>query len=98
MRDPLRNLVLALDKSIEEAGWLQNFLENISCWEKPVPDIMIHCIACRLWESNMYSGKSQQIRQRHNTIRQFLISNDVISLEYAKSTKNIADPLTKGIY
>ncbi|KAL0291348.1 UNVERIFIED_CONTAM: hypothetical protein Sangu_2535300, partial [Sesamum angustifolium] len=34
---------IALDKAGEEAEWLRSFLEDIPCWTKPVPAIMVHC-------------------------------------------------------
>lgn len=39
LRSATESEFIALDKSIEEAKWLRNFFENISCWEKP----MMHC-------------------------------------------------------
>ncbi|KAK4380871.1 Retrovirus-related Pol polyprotein from transposon TNT 1-94 [Sesamum angolense] len=90
---------IALDKAGEEAEWLRNFLEDIPCWTKPVPAIMVHCdsqSAIGRAQSNMYNGKSRHIRRRHNTIRQ-LISSGIISIDYIKSKDNLADPLTKGL-
>ncbi|KAL0312759.1 UNVERIFIED_CONTAM: Retrovirus-related Pol polyprotein from transposon TNT 1-94 [Sesamum radiatum] len=90
---------IALDKAGEEAEWLRNFLEDIPCWTKPVPAIMIHCdsqSAIGRAQSGMYNGKSRHIRRRHNTIRQ-LISSGIISIDYIKSKENLADPLTKGL-
>lgn len=43
----------------------------------------------------MYNGKSWNIHQRHNTIKQ--ISNGTISANYVKSKENIANILTKGL-
>ncbi|PHT35211.1 hypothetical protein CQW23_27011 [Capsicum baccatum] len=34
---------IALDKAGEEAEWLQNFLEDIPYWPKPVAPVCIHC-------------------------------------------------------
>ncbi|KAK6140627.1 hypothetical protein DH2020_025627 [Rehmannia glutinosa] len=90
---------IALDKAGEEAEWLQNFLEDIPCWRKPVPSVMIHCDSqtpIGRAQINMYNGKSQHIRRRQNTIRQ-LISNGVMSIDYVKSKDKLADPLTKGL-
>ena len=89
---------IALDKCGEEAEQIGHFLEDISIWSKPVPTICIHCesqSAIGRPQSNMYNGKSRQIRQRNNTIRQ-LLSTGVISVDYIKLKVNIADPLTKG--
>nr|GEZ00202.1 retrovirus-related Pol polyprotein from transposon TNT 1-94 [Tanacetum cinerariifolium] len=47
-------------------------------------------------QSTMYNEKSRHIRRRHNSIRQ-LLSAGVISIDYAASNDNIADPFTKGL-
>ena len=44
----------------------------------------------------MYNSKLKHIRRRHNTIIQLLLTK-VISLNYAMSKNNIADPLTKWL-
>ena len=98
-RSTMESEFIALDKAGEEAEWLKNFLEDIPCWNKPVPAILIHCdsqSAIGRAQSSMYNGKSRHIRRRHNTIRQ-LIKNGIISIDYVKSCDNIADPFTKGI-
>ena len=89
----------ALDKCIEEAEWLHQFLEDIPQWPKHVPAICIHCdsqSAIGMTQNNMYNGKSRHIHQRYNTITQ-LLSIGVIFVDYVKSKDNIADPLTKGL-
>ncbi|KAK4381939.1 Retrovirus-related Pol polyprotein from transposon TNT 1-94 [Sesamum angolense] len=95
-RSTMESEFIALDKAGEEAEWLRNFLEDIPCWTKPVPAIMVHCdsqSAIGRAQSNMYNGKSRHIRRRHNTIRQ-LISSGIISIDYIKSKDNLADSLT----
>ncbi|KAL0368431.1 UNVERIFIED_CONTAM: Retrovirus-related Pol polyprotein from transposon TNT 1-94 [Sesamum calycinum] len=98
-RSTMESEFIALDKAGEEAELLRNFLEDIPCWTKPVPAIMVHCdsqSAIGRAQSSMYNGKSRHIRRRHNTIRQ-LISSGIISIDYIKSKDNLADPLTKGL-
>ena len=90
---------IALDKAGEEAEWLREFLEDIPCWDKPVPSVTIHCdsmSALGRAGNNMYNGKSRHIHRRHKTIRQ-LVSTGVITIDYVKSKDNIADPLTKAL-
>ncbi len=90
---------IALDKAGEEADWLRNFLEDVPCWQRPVPKVMIHCdsqSAIGRAQNHMYNGKSRHIRRRRNTIQQ-LISSGIISIDYVKSKENLADPLTKGL-
>jgi hypothetical protein len=33
---------ITLDKVIKEAKWIWNFLEDISCWSKPVSAIYVY--------------------------------------------------------
>ena len=90
---------IALDKVGEEAEWLQNFLEDIPFWPKPLTPIGIHCDSQAFIGrvgSVIYNGKSRRIRRRHNTVRQ-LISGGVISINYVRSKDNVSDPLTKGL-
>ncbi|KAL0328125.1 UNVERIFIED_CONTAM: Retrovirus-related Pol polyprotein from transposon TNT 1-94 [Sesamum calycinum] len=98
-RSIMESEFIALDKVGEEAEWLRNFLKDIPCWKKPVPEIMVNCdsqSAIGSAQSSMYNCKSRHIRRRHNTIRQ-LISSGIISIDYIKSKDNLADPLTKGL-
>ncbi|PHT92084.1 hypothetical protein T459_07197 [Capsicum annuum] len=95
----MKSEFIALDKAGEEAKWLQNFLEDISYWPKPVAPVCIHCdsqAAIGRAGSMMYNGKSRHIRRRHNTVRE-LLSNGIITVDYVKSKDNISDPLTKGL-
>ena len=98
-RSTMESEFIALDKAAEEADWLRGFLDGIPNWEKPVPPITIHCdsqSAIGRANSKLYNGKSRHIRRRHKTVRH-LLSNGVITIDYVKSTDNIADPLTKGL-
>ncbi|PHT59777.1 hypothetical protein CQW23_02140 [Capsicum baccatum] len=90
---------IALDKDGEEAEWLQNFLEDITYWPKPVAPICIHCDsqAAISWAGSiMYNGKSRHIRWRYNTVRK-LLSSGIITVDYVKLKDNVSDPLTKGL-
>ncbi|GKB51124.1 zinc finger, CCHC-type containing protein [Tanacetum coccineum] len=46
--------------------------------------------------SQMYNGKSRHLGVRHSMIRE-LITNGVISIEFVRSQRNLADHLTKGL-
>ncbi|PHT55025.1 hypothetical protein CQW23_03511 [Capsicum baccatum] len=90
---------ITLDKAGEEAEWLQNFLEDISYYPKPVAPVCIHCnsqAAIGRAGSMMYNGKSHHIQWRHNTVRE-LLSRGIITIDYVKSKDNVSDPLTKGL-
>ncbi|KAK4359166.1 hypothetical protein RND71_021395 [Anisodus tanguticus] len=98
-RSTMESEFIALDKAGEEVEWLHDFLEDVSCWNKPVPSVMIHCdsqSALGRAHNSIYNDKSRHIRRRHKTIRQ-LITTGIISIDYIKSKDNIADPLTKGL-
>ena len=47
-------------------------------------------------KNNVYNGKKMNIRIRHGVVKQ-LLKNRVISLDYVRSERNLADPLTKGL-
>ena len=90
---------VALEKAGTEAEWLRNLLADILKWDKPLPSISLHCdyqatIACA--RNKIYNGKKRHIHLRHNIVQQ-LISNGVIAMEFVRSKKNLADPLTKGL-
>ena len=90
---------VALENAGTEAEWLRNILANIPKWDKPLPSISLHfdsqaTIACA--RNKIYNGKKRHICLRHNIVRQ-LISNSVIAMEFVRSKKNLADPLTKGL-
>ncbi|PHT69817.1 hypothetical protein T459_24921 [Capsicum annuum] len=90
---------ISLDKAGEEAEWLQNFLEDIPYWHKPVASICIHCDSQATIDREgniMYNGKSHHIRQRHNTVRE-LLSSGIITVDYVKSKHNVSNPLTKDL-
>ncbi|PHT51124.1 hypothetical protein CQW23_10871 [Capsicum baccatum] len=90
---------IALDKAGEEAEWLQNFLEDIPYWPKPVAPVCIHCdsqAAIGREGSLMYNGKSHHIRRRHNTVRE-LLSSGIITVDYVKYKDNLSDLLIKGL-
>ena len=46
--------------------------------------------------NNVYNGKRRHIRIRHGLIRE-LLKNGVISLEFVRSERNLADSLPKGL-
>ncbi|KAF3645400.1 putative tyrosyl-DNA phosphodiesterase 2-like [Capsicum annuum] len=95
----MKSEFIALDKAGEEAEWIQNFLEDIPYWPKPVAPVCIHCDSQAVIgkaESMMYNGKSHSIRRRHSTIRELLFSG-IITVDYVKSKDNVSDPLTKGL-
>ncbi|KAF3622099.1 hypothetical protein FXO38_31483 [Capsicum annuum] len=98
-RSTMKSKFIALDKAGEEAEWLQNFLEDIPDWPKPVAPVCIHCdiqTAIGRARNMMYNGKSRHIRRRHNTVRK-LLSSGIITVDYVNSKDNVSNPLTKSL-
>ena len=95
----MKSEFVALEKASTEAEWLRNLLADIPKWDKPLLSISFHCdsqVAITCARNKIYNGKKRFVRLRHNTVRQ-LISNGVISMEFVRSEKNLADLLNKGL-
>ena len=73
--------------------WLRNLLYGIPLWPRPLSLISIHCdsvVILLKTYSQVYIG------WRHSYVKD-LISNGIISIDLARSNKNLSDPLTKGL-
>jgi hypothetical protein len=74
-------------------------LYRIPVWPRPVPPVPIHCDSQSTLSraySEVYNGKSRHIGLRHNMVRQ-LITNGVITIDFVRSSQNLADPFTKAL-
>ncbi|GJT60944.1 zinc finger, CCHC-type containing protein [Tanacetum coccineum] len=83
----------------KEAEWLKNFLLEILLWSKPISPISICCDSATTLAktySQMYNGMSRHLGVTHSMIRE-LIMNEVVSIEFVRSQRNLADHLTKGL-
>ncbi|GJZ76442.1 zinc finger, CCHC-type containing protein [Tanacetum coccineum] len=81
----------------KEAEWLRNPILKIPLWSKPIAPISILCDSVATLTnaySQMYNGKSRQLGVRHSMIHE-LITNEVVSLEFVRSQRNLS--LDKGI-
>lgn len=79
----------------QEADWLRNLLADIPLWGKPTPPVWVHCdsqAAISVAKNSVYNGKKRHIRIRHESVRQFFV-NGVVSLDYVRAEKNLADRL-----
>ena len=88
---------IALAEAGKEAKWLRNLLLDIELWPQPMPTVSLHCDSQATMSrafNKIYNGKSRHIALRHQYIRQ-LISDGIITVDYVRSCKNLADPLTK---
>jgi hypothetical protein len=89
---------IALELADQEAELLKNLLGDFSLWGSSVP-ISLHCdsqVAIGDVKNYVYNGKRRHIRLKHSTVKQ-LLKDGVISLEYVRCERNLADPFTKGL-
>jgi hypothetical protein len=64
-----------------------------------MPAISLHCDSETTMSraySKVYNGKSRHISLRHEYVKQLII-NGIITIVYVWSSKNLADPFTKGL-
>ena len=91
--------LVALKETGSVAEWLRILLIDIPLFTNYIASVCIHC-DCQAGiahaKNKIYNGKSRHIRLRHNIVRQ-LIGNDVMSLDFVRSKRNLADPLTKPL-
>ncbi|GJT74732.1 zinc finger, CCHC-type containing protein [Tanacetum coccineum] len=90
---------VALAAADKEAKWLKNLLLKIPLWSKPIEPIFIRCDSATTLAkaySQMYNGKSRHLGVKHSMIHE-LITNEVVSIEFVRSQRNLADHLTKGL-
>ncbi|GJR28062.1 zinc finger, CCHC-type containing protein [Tanacetum coccineum] len=90
---------LALAAAGKEAKWPRNMMLDIELWPQPMPAISLHCDSQSTLSrayNKVYNGKSRHISFRHAYIKE-LISSGIITIEYIRSCKNLADPFTKGL-
>jgi len=90
---------IALELAGQEVEWLKGLLAYVPLWEKQATLISLHCdlqAAIGVAHNSVYNEKRRHIRVRHSAVKQ-LLKHGVISLQYVRSEKNLADPLTKGL-
>jgi hypothetical protein len=64
-----------------------------------MPHVSLHCDSQATLSqaySHIYNSKSRHIRLRHSYVSQ-LLTDGVITINFARSVQNLADPLTKGL-
>ena len=91
--------LVALEKAGSKAEWLRSLLIDTPLYTNSIASVCIDydcqaAIACA--KNKIYNGKSRHIRLRHNIVRQ-LIDNGVMSLDFVRSERKLADPLTKPL-
>ncbi|KAI3496569.1 hypothetical protein L1887_38934 [Cichorium endivia] len=91
--------LIALAAAGREAEWIRDLLLDIKFWDIPMPNIHVYCDS-EATLSKVYNAvsntRSRHVGLRHNFVRQ-LIESGTIKVVYVKTSRNLADPLTKPL-
>jgi hypothetical protein len=92
--------LIALDTATVEAEWLCELLMDLPMVEKPIPAIHINydnqTVIIKVNSSKDNMKSSRHVKRRLKSIRKMRNSR-VIVLDYIQTSKNLADPFTKGL-
>ncbi|KAL0367584.1 UNVERIFIED_CONTAM: Retrovirus-related Pol polyprotein from transposon TNT 1-94 [Sesamum radiatum] len=97
-RSIMESEFIALDLAGQEAEWLRNLVGDVPLWGSYV-SVSLHCdsqAAIGIAKNYAYNSKRRHIRIKHGAVKE-LLKGGIIFLEYVRSDRNLADPLTKGL-
>ena len=90
---------IALAAAGKEAEWIRDLFSDIRLWDVSMPSIPMYCDSkvtlSKVYDA-VYNGKSKHIGLQHNYLRQ-LLESGTIKVVFVRSSKNLADPLTKPL-
>ncbi len=90
----------ALDTATVEVEWLRDLLMDLPTFEKPVPAILTNCdnqtVIVKVNSSKDNMKFSRHVKRRLKSVKK-LRNSGVITLDYIQTTRNLADPFTKGL-
>jgi hypothetical protein len=90
----------ALDTATIEAEWLRELLMDLPMVEKHIPAIPMNCdnqtVIIKVNSSKDNMKSSRHVKRRLKSFRKMRNSR-VIALDYIQTSKNLADPFTKGL-
>ncbi|WVZ74825.1 hypothetical protein U9M48_022952, partial [Paspalum notatum var. saurae] len=90
----------ALDTTSVEADWLRELVMDLPVVEKPVPAILMNCdnqtVIAKVNSSKNNIKLSKHVKRRLKSVRK-MKTFGVMTLDYIQTTKNLADPFTKGL-
>jgi hypothetical protein len=92
--------LVALEMTTSEAEWLRELLMDLPIVSKPVPAILLQCdneSMITIVGSVKEILKSTRHVKRQIKIVRHLRHIGVIAMEYINTTRNLANPLTKGL-
>jgi hypothetical protein len=90
----------ALDTATVEAEWLRELLMDLLVVEKPIPTIPMNydnqTVIIKVNSSKDNMKSSRRVKRRLKSVRK-IRNSGVIALDYIHTSKNLADPFTKGL-
>ena len=99
-RSTMEAELTALDTATVEADWLRRLLNDLPVVEKPVPGILMNCdnqtVITKVSSSKDNMKSSRHVQRRLKSVRK-MKNSGVIALDYIQTSKNLADPFTKGL-
>src|SRR5215216_2648866 len=99
-RSTMEAELTTLDTATVEAEWLHELLMNLPVVEKPIPAILMNCdnqtVIVKINSSKDNMKSSRHVKRRLKSIRK-MRNSGVITLDYIQTSKNLADPFTKGL-
>jgi len=90
---------ITLELASQEAEWLKGLVADMPLWGRQPTAVSLHCdsqIGIGVTHNSVCNRKKRYIRIKHSVVKQ-LLKHGIISLEYVRSEKILADPLTKGL-
>jgi hypothetical protein len=92
--------LVALEMTTSEAEWLCELLMHLPVVSKPVSTILLHCdnesVITIVSSAKENLKSTRHLKRRIKTVRH-LRHTCVIAVEYINTSKNLADPFTKGL-
>ena len=89
-----------LDTATVVTDWLHELLMDLSVVEKPIPAILMNCdnqtVIVKIKSSKDNLKSSRHVKRRLKSVQK-LKNSEVIALDYIQTSRNLADPFTKGL-
>ncbi|KAK1691935.1 hypothetical protein QYE76_008632 [Lolium multiflorum] len=99
-RSTMKAELTALDTATVEAEWLRELLMNLPVVEKPIPAIPMNydnqTVIIKVNSSTDNMKLSRHMKRRLKSVRK-MRNSGVIALDYIHTSRNLADPFTKGL-
>jgi hypothetical protein len=92
--------LVALDSAALEAEWLRDLLSDLPMLAKPIPALLVYygntSVLLKVNSRKDNQKSSRHIRRRHDSYWHAR-ETGVITVDYIKYERNLADPFTKGL-